>query len=503
MKKLTSYLYPFLFALYPILELRNFNIAYVGLSSIVRPVLLSLLVTALTWGLLRLLTKDLHKAGIITTLLVISFFSYGHVYISSESFFGTAIRHRYLSLLFGVLIAALSSLILWKLKDPKGIVNFLVVSGGILVLISFAQAIQNDLSAYLTGQQAEKEQASEAQSANITDVQEKPDIYLILLDGHTRSDILKDHYDLDNSGFTQQLEDLGFYVANCSQSNYPSTKFSVTSTFYADYQKETLYPLYSSLVIKTVRDLGYQVLTFENRSNGHFAINEDERISRNTALGWVSLTGGLSEFEMMLMQTSAAKIIYDMPQLVPGLNPMIITEAEYYEHYQQTFFILNELQNIPDREEPTFTFAHILVPHPPYIFTPDGDFFWAENQKKGYRSNAEFIDSHIVPVVENIIKKSDIPPVIIIMGDHGPGGDNVTPAMRMAILNAYYVNQAAKGDLYESITPVNSFRVVFNNYFNANLPLLEDISYHAYTTKKMNSENIVENACKERLTNKK
>jgi len=498
MKKLTGYLYPFLFSLYPILELRNFNITYVGLPSIVRPILLSLLVTALTWGLLKHLTKDLHKAGIITTLIVTSFYSYGHLYISGESFLNITIRHRYLSILFGVLIAVLSALILWKLKDPKGIVNFLIVSGGILVLISLAQAIQHDLSAYLTGKQAEKEQTSEAQSDNISDVQEKPDIYLILLDGHTRSDILRDYYDLDNLGFTQQLEDLGFYVADCSQSNYPPTKFSVTSTFYTNYQKETLYPLYSSLVIQTVRDLGYKVLTFENNSNGHFAINEDERISRNTTLGWVSLTGGLSEFETMLLRTSAAKILYDMPQLIPGQNPLILTEAEYYEHYQQTFFILNELQNIPDRDEPTFTFAHILVPHPPYIFTPSGEFFWAGNQKKGYRSNVRFIDSHIVPVVENIIKKSDIPPVIIIMGDHGPSGDEVTPAMRMAILNAYYVNEAAREDLYESITPVNSFRVIFNNYFNTNLPLLEDISYYAYSFKNMTAENIVENTCKEK-----
>jgi len=199
---------------------------------------------------------------------------------------------------------------------------------------------------------------------------------------------------------------------------------------------------------------------------------------------------------MMLMQTSALKIIYDMPQLVPGLNPLIITEAEYYEHYQQTFFILNELQNIPDREEPTFTFAHILVPHPPYIFTPEGDFLWAGNRKKGYRSNVEFIDSHIVPVVKNIIKKSDIPPVIIIMGDHGSGGNDVTPAMRMSILNAYYVNETAKEALYASITPVNSFRVVFNNYFNTNLPLLEDTSYHAYSVKMMTPENIIKNTCK-------
>ena len=390
MKKFTSYLYPFLFALYPILELRNFNITYVSLTSIVRPVLLSLLVTTIMWGILKLIVKDWHKAGLITMLIMVSFFSYGHVQIISESIFGTAIRHRYLSLLFVLLILVLSGLVVWKLKDTKGVVSFLTISGGLLVVFALVQTAQYDISSYLSARKIESEQATDAQMSPVTDVQEKPDIYLILLDGHTRSDILRDYYDYDNSTFVQQLEDIGFYVAECSQSNYPSTKFSVTSTFYANYQDGiTLYPLSSSFVIQTVRSLGYKVITFENSSTGHFDINEDERLSRNMALGWVDLTGGLSEFEMMLMTTSATKIIYDMPQLVPGLNPLIITETEYYEHYQQTFFILDELQKIPDREEPTFVFAHLLVPHPPYIFTPDGEFLLVEQEKKGYRSNLD------------------------------------------------------------------------------------------------------------------
>ena len=111
----------------------------------------------------------------------------------------------------------------------------------------------------------------------------------------------------------------------------------------------------------------------------------------------------------------------------------------------------------------------------------------------------EFIDSHIVPVVQAIIEKSDVPPVIIIMGDHGPSGDHVTPAMRMANLNAYYVKETARKDLYESITPVNSFRVVFNNYFGMDMPLLEDISYYAYSMNEMTPENIIPNTCKEQL----
>jgi hypothetical protein len=318
------------------------------------------------------------------------------------------------------------------------------------------------------------------------------------LDAHTSIRTMQEEFNYDASGFQQELEDLGFYVAECAQSNYPITNLSITSTFYANYHQEpTLYPVYSSLTIETLRSQGYRVITFENRSNGHFDIGEDMRVSRNQTLLSVDLTGGLSEFEVMLWKTSFARIGYDMPQLIPAFNVESLHEWEYYEHYQQTYFMLDELKRLPETEGPKFVFAHFLVPHPPFIFAPDGEFAWAEGQAQGYVSNAKFIDSQIVSVVAEIIRKSKTPPVIILMGDHGATGipKLETREWRMSILNAYYVSDQAKKDLYETITPVNTFRVIFNNYFGTNYPLLEDKSYHASNMRKFTPENIVPNKC--------
>jgi hypothetical protein len=296
------------------------------------------------------------------------------------------------------------------------------------------------------------------------------------------------------------LEELGFYVAQCAQSNYPATKLSVTSTFYANYHQEaTLYPLYSSLAVETLRSQGYLIVTFENRSNGHFSFAEDLRLSRNQLLaGKIDLTGGLSEFEFQLLETSLARLAFDIPTLIPDFDLVKQQETEYYEHYQQTFFILDELKRLPDEVDgPKLVFAHFLVPHPPFIFTPEGEFFWNENEVDGYLSNVEFIDSQITAVFKEIIARSTTPPVIIVMGDHGPSGvpSKDQPHLRMSILNAYYVNDAAKEDLYPSITPVNSFRVVLNNYFGTSYPLLEDVSYHASRLEDYTPENAVSNEC--------
>ena len=76
------------------------------------------------------------------------------------------------------------------------------------------------------------------------------------------------------------------------------------------------------------------------------------------------------------------------------------------------------------------------------------------------------------------------------MGDHGPMGKTVTHEQRMAILNAYYVNEEAQALLYEDITPVNSFRIIFNQYFGTDYPILEDNSYYKFKKGQVEDDSI-------------
>ena len=106
-----------------------------------------------------------------------------------------------------------------------------------------------------------------------------------------------------------------------------------------------------------------------------------------------------------------------------------------------------------------------------------------------------FIDDRLPEVLQTIIETSEVPPVIVIMGDHGPKGEQVRKEQRMSILNAYFVNEEAKALLYDSITPVNSFRVIFNKYFGTDFPLLDDISYHVHAEEEFADPVIVPNTC--------
>jgi hypothetical protein len=59
-------------------------------------------------------------------------------------------------------------------------------------------------------------------------------------------------------------------------------------------------------------------------------------------------------------------------------------------------------------------------------------------------------------------------------GDHSA---NTSLWDRFAILNAYLLPGDGSGRLYNEITPVNTFRLIFDQYLGTDLQLLEDESF--------------------------
>jgi hypothetical protein len=139
---------------------------------------------------------------------------------------------------------------------------------------------------------------------------------------------------------------------------------------------------------------------------------------------------------------------------------------------------------------PKFVFAHILVPHVPRVFTTEGEIekdpgFYGgrlsgainqEYDRKGYTNEIEFINSELLGIVEELIRNSENDPIIILQGDTGKGGENT-----YQILNAYYLPEMDQSYIYSTISPVNSFRLIFNKYFGSDYDILHDRSYQNNT----------------------
>jgi hypothetical protein len=100
--------------------------------------------------------------------------------------------------------------------------------------------------------------------------------------------------------------------------------------------------------------------------------------------------------------------------------------------------------------------------------------------------------------IDSLLAQSETPPIILLQGDHGPKGfsdDNIEVnnfTENFAILNAYYFHDGNYSDLYPSISPVNSFRVVLNQYFDTDYPVLEDRSYFSDVVRPFDFRHVTE-----------
>ncbi len=469
----------FLAAAYPSLALLASNLSEVSVNVVYRPLLISL---GLGLGLLLLswlVMRNLQRAALVASLFVILFFSYGHIYpllkgINLDGIF--LFRHRTLLVLW-VLIGLAGA---WFFRRKKlaleSITSTLNLVTLVLVLMPLVQVIYPTVRNAITEAQVAQ---PEPDTTPVVSGQSAPDIYYIILDAHGRTDILKEHAGYDNSDFIHSLEELGFYVGECSQTNYSLTLLSIASSLNYTYLDDLMgesggvdlqYYISKSAIRKFLEARGYKTVAFATGFRMTQLTDADYYYEPGTQKD--------NEFEAQLLKTTAWIALVDA-----GLAPEMDSSAENYR--DRTLLVLDTLRELPDLEGPKFVFAHIASPHPPYIFDAQGNFHdvgLGEHDEKNlapqdmaplYREQVAFIDNQILDVVRTILEKSETPPVIIIQGDHGPLV--IDKSIRMPILNAYYLPRG-QALLYPSISPVNTFRVVLDAWFGQSLPLLEDVS---------------------------
>jgi hypothetical protein len=494
-------LHPFLLAVYPVLALLAFNSSEVELSSGVRPLLLSLLIAGSLLVAFRALYHDWRRAALLATLLLILFYSYGHIYLllkglSLNGFY--LFRHRTLVPIWSILAA----LVVWwtarKSLQVASATHTLNVIGIFLLILPTVQLISFSVQSHASQTNAEQD----ASALNLELDAQPPDIYYIILDGYGRADVLEDEYGYDNSDFLNTLREAGFFIADCSLSNYAQTQISLASSlnfnyidalsdrFLADSQDRTGLDdlIRASAARRSLEKAGYKTVAF---ATGFLAT---EWTDADYFLGPGYSWGELTEFESLLMETTLARLIQDGNRF-----GMQTSGSERFR--ERTLFTLEELDELAYIPGPKFVFVHIIAPHPPYVFGPTGgpvqpaDVGTTRTQEGAnhYRDQAIYISSRMMEIVPQIIANSERPPVIVIQGDHGP----TIPSNRqdrMSILNAYYL-PGVDASISPTITPVNTFRLIFNSYFGQSLKLLEDVSLYSDYDDPFNWK-VVPNSCK-------
>ena len=293
-------------------------------------------------------------------------------------------------------------------------------------------------------------------------------------------------YHFDNSDFTNALKKHNFFVADKSCSNYTMTSLSLPSFLTSSYiDKDQRFSPYnrmnSSSIIKFLKQQGY---TFINLSQGCGFTNHshlaDKEPYPKKQFGVFSHTFAKKTFVGPFVETYLLKY----------------AAADRTEMIREQLRLLKKLST--DEKEPFFVFCHILCPHPPYVFQSDGGTRSSavvpstnfEENKKAYVSQIKGLNMHVLHAINTILTQEKNEPIIIINGDHGSSDSDIfafhqklgRPSTlllkeRMSILNAYHFPHGGKKQLYASITPVNTYRVLCNHYFDTKLEILSDTCY--------------------------
>ena len=486
-------------AAYPVLALLATNIEEVDWHVAIRPLVISLAGGALIFALLRLLLKDWHRAGLVSSFLLLVFFSYGHVYglLENTPLFGLNLgRHRYLVVIYAAVLVIGLWLLLRRIKNTQAVTLPLNILGLVLVAIPLVQ-----ITASLVQSAAQQRNTASALSSSSQTLQPGdqplPDIYYIILDGHTRSDALLNDFGYDNSPFIENLRSMGFYVADCSRSNYVYTQGSLSAPLNLDYVDNLRSELESldlgddiwvllkqSRVRRMLEKIGYKTVAFDTTYEWSRLSDADVYLSLGSDSASLQR---LNPFESMLIKSSVGLILTDSQnQFIRAQFQEV--NSPYSNHINVQRFILDQLPTIPDYPGPKFVFVHLLVPHVPFVFQADGNtwddprYYNGENGMpgdaalidEGYVNQVAFIDQAITQVLDQILADSTTPPVIFVHGDHGWIDQN-----RLQILYALYLPDQDYTTLYPAITPVNGFRVIFNHIFDTASTLPPDIRYNA------------------------
>ena len=493
-------LYPFLFILFVILFALVNNQDQISPNQILRPLLVLFLVEAALVLLFRVINKDWQLASYLSFLTIFIFFLYGPITVFVTDKLPGQLAGAFPFIALGIL-AVLAILlgrrgILKRLGGFTRVTPFLKLVFAILVLAQVVDGVPEitKLIRDLSRQQSGLRIPREARTGVALDCTVSPDIYWIVLDGYGRADMLKAIYGVDTSSTLESLKEMGFIIAEQSHANYIQTVYSVPSTLYFNYlgpkpSKVSGYDYFPALIANNplmtlLRQCGYKMVTF---ASGFYFTN----------------------YPGSDLYLSDGEHFNDLEELLFASTPLILLaetldftlpEWTYASHRSRVLYTFDQLGQLPELEGPKFVFAHILSPHPPFVFDAqgneveprrsysinDGDDYvgtWKE-YRKGYASQIRYTSQLLEQTVSEILEGSEAQPVIIVQSDHGPGGhlvwespDETCLWERTSILNAYYLPDGGSQALYPEISPVNSFRVVLNHYFGLDLDLLADQTY--------------------------
>ena len=469
--------HPLLFAAYPVLFLWSQNLGEVPPEDVAQPLVLVVGIAALVTLGLAIVFGVRARSALIVTPAIFGVLVYGHVFkltgLPTEVLVG-----------FWVLVVWIAFLAAWRfpLERVLRLDRALLAVGALFVGVSLVSIVPYEVDEAMAapppvlvgGRTLPSETAAQ-----------KRDVYWLVYDRYGSDRALKNLFNVDND-LTPWLRDKGFEVLENSHANYVATSLSMSTTMNLAHLEEltglvgsstnsynAVYRrLQSSLVPRQFQALGYRYLHLGSWWN---PTRFDSAADRNYN------ADGVNDFTSVLFTTSG------LPLAVKALGLEEQPPSEHTKHIKHNTYALDQLDRLRGEPGPKFVHAHILLPHPPYVFDSDGRPMTEEevkglDDKEAGRRQLAYTNSRIRSFVEGLLAlPEDQQPIIILQADEGPWPDpyfadkvnydwnTATPEdleTKFGIINAWYVPGGTEDlHLRHDQTAINTFPVLFGRYF--------------------------------------
>ncbi len=353
----------------------------------------------------------------------------------------------------------------------------------------------------------------------------KPNVYYLLFDRYASTDTLREIYNFDNGPMLNFLDEQGFVTRDPAYANYPFTQQSIGSTLSMSYLSDleqrfkgdagnfqTAFP-YRSLIAdppiaQVFKQNGYQYNQVSSWWDfTRVGVKADADPTKSFRLRVLGMTFWLTDLQRDIFYRSALS-----PILQKGITIGNISLVKYdldrnqRQNFKDQITALKELATTSaDKQQPQFTFAHILAPHDPYLFNKDG----SDAPYNGDRTDQD-IDEYIkyanqltyanTRLQETIstIRQQDPTAVIVFQPDEGPypkefrgrlsptayfdpkNLSDTSMRQKFGITASYYMPGLDPEIVSQQLTSsVNVFPFIFNNYLGYDIDYLPECNFSA------------------------
>ncbi len=451
--------HPLLFAVVPVLFLFANNVEYIPADQLAVPMGVSLVFAAITWAVAALFLQSWKHAALVATPLALATQTYGTFYevIASNVQRGTA-NHAILlgasSATVLVVLIAWTGVVAWQRRRRTfdAFTSALNAAGAFLIVLNAGIVLAG---------------SAPAPAASGPRPSGTPrSVFTLVVDQYASSEEMTAAYGVYDSALEGYLENHGFRIARNASTGFSNTAQSLDAFLNMNPAGSGTVAARRSSGIRLAREIG---LTFGEATPRCHGIRQNKVLARFRDAGYYTVNIGSwfdctrynrladenvntygwqfrDELNALTVQASLVRLAWtgDNEGLRRGIDRQFAAFSE-------------------DRSasSPTYVFAHLISPHPPYVFDRDGhEPASGATPAELYRQQHEYISWKIQEAVDAILSRPGPQPIITVQSDHG-GKIDVNSPFATQVFSAILLPEDLDSAWRDDLQLADTFKIVF------------------------------------------